>query len=68
MNLLENYLVEVIKIEPCTEDWTKEDWSKDKEWLTVTATFNCYGRKYTHTRPYTKEEWQGIVDKGYYMG
>lgn len=68
MNLLENYLVEVINVEPCNEDWTKEEWAKGKEWIMVTATFNCYGCKDTHTRPYTKEEWQDIEDKGYYMG
>lgn len=68
MNLLENYLVEVIKIEPCEEFWTKEEWAKDKEWLYVTATFDCYGNKQTHRRPYKKEDWERIVDKGYYMG
>lgn len=52
MNLLENYLEKVIKVEPCNEDWTKENWAKDKEWIMVTATFNCYGNKTTHTRYY----------------
>ncbi|KOY65501.1 hypothetical protein [Clostridium sporogenes] len=68
MNILENYLVEVIKIEPCNDDWTKEKWAKDKEYIWATATFNCYGRKETHRRVYSKEEWQGIVNRGYYMG
>lgn len=68
MNLLENYLVEVIKVEPCEEDWTKEEWAKDKEWIWVTATFNCYGNKTTNRSIYSKEEWQDIIDKGYYMG
>lgn len=69
MNLLENYLVEVIKIEPqCTEKWTKEDWAKDEEWNYITATFNCYGRKTTHRRIYNKPEWESIVELGYYMG
>ena len=32
MNLLENYLVETIKIEPFTdEDWSNEPCAKDKE-------------------------------------
>jgi hypothetical protein len=68
MNLLENYLVETKKIEPCTDDWTKEDWAKDKEWIYVTATFNCYGNKTTTRRPYSKDEWDAIVKKGYYLG
>lgn len=68
MNLLENYLVEVFEIEPCNEEWTKEDWAKDKEYIYVTASFNCYGNISKHRRVYTRDEWQGIVDRGYYMG
>jgi hypothetical protein len=57
MNLLENYLVEVIKIEPFTdEDWSNEPWAKDKEFIWVTTTFNCYGRKETNRRVYSKDE------------
>lgn len=69
MNLLEHYLVEVIKIEPFTdEDWSNEPWAKDKKFIWVTATFNCYGRLETTRDVYSTDEWQGIVDKGYYMG
>ncbi|WP_346961600.1 hypothetical protein [Clostridium sp.] len=68
MNLLENYLVKVIKIEPCYEEWVNEEWALGKEWIWVTATFICYGNKVTHRRIYNKEEWQWIVEKGYYMG
>lgn len=69
MNLLENYLVETIKIEPFTdEDWSNEPWAKDKEFIWVTAIFNCYGNITTHRRVYSKDEWQGIVNRGYYMG
>lgn len=69
MNLLEHYLVETISIEPFTdEDWSKEPWAKDKEFIWVTATFNCYGNLTTNRRVYSKDEWQEIVSKGYYMG
>lgn len=69
MNLLENYLVEVIKIEPFTdEDWSNEPWAKGKEFIWVTASFNCYGNISTHRRVYSTVEWQEIVDRGYYMG
>ena len=45
MNLLENYLVEVIKIEPFTdEDWSNKPWVKGKEFIWVTASFACYGK------------------------
>ena len=69
MNLLENYLVEVIKIEPFTdEDWSNESWAKGKEFIWVTASFNCYGNISTYRRVYSTIEWQEIVDRGYYMG
>ncbi len=68
MNLLEHFLVEVIKIEKFDEDWTEEYWAKDKDWLWVTATFACYGRKDTHRRVYSREQWDNIVKQGYYLG
>ena len=69
MNLLENYLVEVIKIEPFTdEDWSNEPWTKGKEFIWVTASFNCYGNISTYRRVYSTNEWQEIVDRGYYLG
>lgn len=68
MNLLENYLVKTIKIEPFTdEDWSNEPWAKGKEFIWVTATFTCYGREETNRRVYNKDEWQGIVNRGHYM-
>lgn len=68
MNLLENYLVKIHEIKDYKEDWTKEEWAKDKEYIQVTATFNCYGAIEKRTSVYSKEEWQEIVTKGYYMG
>lgn len=69
MNLLENYLVKIIKIEPFTdEDWSNEEWAKDKEFIWVTAVFNCYGCETTNRRVYDTKEWEAIVEKGYYMG
>lgn len=68
MNLLENYLVEIHSVKPCNEKWTNEDWAKDEKWLTVDATFDCWGNKSRCTREYTKSEWETIVKKGYYMG
>ena len=69
MNLLENYLVNVIKIEPFTdEDRSNEPWVNGKELIRVTASFDCYGNISTYRRVYSTIEWQEIVDRGYYMG
>lgn len=69
LNSLEHYLVEVIKIEPFTnKDWSNEPWAKGKEFILVTAKFNCYGNISTDTSVYSTTEWQEIVDRGYYIG
>ena len=69
MNLLENYLVEVIKIEPFTdEERSNEPWAKGKELIQVTASFDCYGNISTYRRVYSTIEWQEILDRGYYKG
>lgn len=68
MNLLENYLVEVFNIEPYESKWTKEDWAREKVWLKVTASFNCYGRITKTTDIYSKDEWDRIVERGYHLG
>lgn len=68
MNTLENFLVEIIKIEKCNDEWTQEDWAKDKEYIYVTAKFNCYGFISTKRQVYSKDEWNQIVKKGYYIG
>ena len=68
MNLLENYLVETHSVEECNEDWTKEEWAKNEEWLKVDATFNCWGCISREVRHYAKTRWNQIVEKGYYMG
>ena len=69
MNLLEKYLVEGINIERFTdEDWSNEPWAKGKEFIMVTASFDCYGNISTYRRVYSTIEWQEIVDRGYYKG
>lgn len=68
MNALENYLVEIIKIEKCNDEWTQEDWAKDKEYIYVTAKFNCYGCISTERNVYSRDEWNKIVKRGYYIG
>lgn len=62
MNLLENYLVKVHDIRPCNEKW-----AEGKDYLYVTATFECYGRNSTTTDIYSRKEWNDIKEKGYCM-
>lgn len=62
MNLLENYLVRVHDVRPCNKKR-----GEGKEYLYVTATFECCGRSYTTTDIYSKEQWNDIKEKGYCM-
>lgn len=68
MNLLENYLVEVHEIKPYEEDWTKEEEFKGINFLSVDATWNCYGRENRTKEVFRESEWNSIKEKGYYMG
>ncbi|QIW88751.1 hypothetical protein P59_154 [Bacillus phage P59] len=66
MNLLENYIVEVHSVGPCTAEWVKE--FPDRELLEVDVTTNCYGRENRHTHVWSTTEWEKIKEQGYYMG
>lgn len=66
MNLVENYLEEVLEVKECDEEWTKtKEWAKGNKWLRVKARWNCYGRKETCVKLYTVEQWEEIKRKGY---
>ena len=67
MNLVETYLVELVKTEPFNE-WDDEPWAKDKEFIEVTAIWNCYGRVEERTDIFEINEWSMIKEKGYYLG
>lgn len=68
MNALENYIVEVHEVKPFTGDWTKEEWAKDKEWVEVEHTTNCYGSKKRGKRIYTTADWETTLQQGFYWG
>ena len=69
MNLLEHYLGEIIEIEPLDVTILKNNaWAKSKNFAWITATFNCHGHITTTRRLYSEDEWQNIVDRGYYLG
>ena len=68
MNALENYIVEVHEVKPFTGNWTKEGWAKDKEWVEVDHTTNCYGRTKREKRIYTTVDWEKTLQQGFYWG
>ena len=68
MNTLEIYIKEVHSIKPCTEDWTKEDWAKDKKFLDVVVTTDCWGSIKKQERTFTVEHWDKILSDGYWLG
>ncbi len=65
MNLLEQYIEEVISEEPYTEEWTKK---YDKEFVKVKLVTNCYGRKRYEEQIFDTDKWEKVKEQGYYMG
>ena len=68
MNLLEHYLVKVHSIEPCKEDQVNGKGFDSKDFVWVTATFECQGHKHTTTHLYSKKRWEKIVETEYFLG
>ncbi|WP_211746366.1 hypothetical protein [Paenibacillus sp. Marseille-Q4541] len=64
MNLLENYIEEIISVEPYEEEWTKEF---DKKFLKVVIVVDCYGIVETRDTVVSEEEWGTAKDRGYFM-
>lgn len=67
MNILEHYIVEILSVEPCTEEWTSQDWVKDKNFLTIRVITDCYGCIEERKTVETVEGWERIKDRGYFM-
>lgn len=65
MNRLEQYIVEVHSVTPYTEEWT--DKFPGDEFVKVDVTRNCYGSKKRVNRIWTTEEWNEILNNGYWM-
>ena len=62
MNLIENYIEEVFKVEEVEhKDWMKEPY------LSVTMIVNCYGSKRETNKWFTVGEWEEAKKTGYYM-
>lgn len=66
MNLLEQYIEEVISVKPYNKDWTEK--FPGKEFVKVELVTNCYGRAQKELRIWDTEEWAKIQEQGYYMG
>jgi hypothetical protein len=64
MNLLENYIEEVISVEPYVSDWTKLFPIRDFWKVVIIA--NCYGNKQESTHIWDTEQWNKIKSDGYY--
>ena len=65
MNLLENYIKEVISIE---ELKINETWAKGIDFVKVKITTDCYGDIRTEERIFTVQKWNSIAKAGYYLG
>lgn len=64
MNLLENYIKEIISVEPYEEEWTKKF---DKKFLKVVVVVECYGVVKTRDTIVSEEEWKTAKERGYFM-
>jgi len=64
MNLLEQYIEEVISEEPYNEEWTKR---YDKKFVRVELVTNCYGQKRNVEQIFDTDKWKKVKEQGYYM-
>ncbi|MCU4724727.1 hypothetical protein ACWGKR_28675 [Bacillus thuringiensis] len=65
INLLEQYIEEVISEEPYTEEWTKDF---EKKFVKVKLVTNCYVRKRNEDPIFDVDKWEKVKEQGYYMG
>lgn len=64
MNILEHYIEEIISVEPYNAEWTKEF---DKEFLKIKVVTECYGDIRETETVESKEAWEKIKERGYFM-
>lgn len=65
VNLLEQYIVEIHSVKPCTDEWTEKF---EDDFVTVDITTNCYGSKRRHSPIFSVTDWERYKEQGYYMG
>ena len=66
LNLVENYLKEIISVEDYSNEWTNK--FSDRTFVKVKAKWNCYGREFVVTDIFNNLEWENILKNGYYLG
>ena len=65
MNLLENYIKEVISIECYKKEWTLK--YADKEFFKVKLICECYGRIEEQTHIWEKQEMEECFNRGFFF-
>ena len=68
MNLLEHYIKVIHSVTKCEEDWTKEEYFKDDEYVNVDLTCNCYGHIERRTYCWDRRYFEQVREQGYFMG
>ena len=64
MNILENYIVDIISVEPYNAEWTKKF---DKDFLKIKVKVDCYGHIEERTTVENVDDWKIIKDRGYFL-
>ena len=65
MNLLEQYIEEVIEIKPYEEEWTKK---YDKKFFEIELISNCYGCREKRKKIWSEGEMKKNIEQGFYWG
>lgn len=65
MNLLEQYIEEIIGVEKYEAEWTRR--FPDREFVEVDMITNCYGNKTRRKHVFNTTEWETYKKQGYYM-
>lgn len=66
MNLLEHYIIEVHSIVDLTHKVTCI--KSDTKYLEVDVSYDCYGIVERNKLILTQDEWDYILERGYFMG
>ena len=64
MNVLENYIVNVLSVEPYEDEWTKEF---DETFLKIRVVTDCHGNISANETVETEDNWEKIKERGYFL-
>ena len=68
MNLIEHYIKVIHSVTKCEEDWTKEEYFKDNEYVNVDLTYDCYGHIERGIYCWDRKHFEQVKEQGYFMG